>query len=582
LLHGVAAIALLASACTPESSQEAAEYPSLPEAAARFFSAWSDADHAVMSQVMDGASGARWDKRALDRMMKRHLRDGAITSFSVTAGDVEQPEAEAFEAALDEEEPEELDADVPYRITYGSAASSASVEMAGALRFGFDEEGRSWEASFDESALWPEIEGAAGFKVTTHWPKRGAILDRTGKRLAIGAAARRRYPFGSAGGSTIGHIETVTKKSLKEHEGAEVGDLAGGSGLEAGLDSRLAGAPETQLIVTDRTGKNLGVVGGRDGVPGENVRVTLDIDVQRAAEQAYGRTFGGAAVIDPKTGDILAAIASGPFDPNGYVGATGVVPFNRAFVGRYPPGSAMKVVTASAALEEGVVTPSTTVTGPKEYQGVRNFESGEFGSISFAAATQYSVNTAFAQVAQKLGGRRLTEYAESFGFNRVPRIPVEVGEPSFPPPNGVGDLMWAAIGQAQVLATPLHMATIAGTIAHDGKRMDPRIVRSEPKEGERVVSKKTAAQMTELMRAVVVGGTGTAANVSGLNVAGKTGTAEVDVDGKRKNHAWFICFAPANDPEVAVAVVSEYGGVGGQVAAPLARQILQAVVPLIR
>jgi peptidoglycan glycosyltransferase len=217
-----------------------------------------------------------------------------------------------------------------------------------------------------------------------------------------------------------------------------------------------------------------------------------------------------------------------------------------------------------------------------EYKGVRNFESGEFGSISFAAATQNSVNTAFAQVAEKLGARRLTRFAELFGFNRVPEMPLEAAEPSFPFPEGPGDVMWASIGQAQVLATPLQMATVAGTVANDGKRMEPRIVRSDPKAGDRVVSTKTARQMTALMRSVVVGGTGTAANITGLDVAGKTGTAEVDVDGERLNHAWFIAFAPAGNPEVALAVVSEYGGIGGRVAAPIAGRMLQAVTPLIR
>jgi penicillin-binding protein A len=581
-LHGALAAALILGSCTAGSNDGAQRWPSLQQAAAEFFGAWRDGDHAAMNEAMDTSSALLWNEAALDKLMRSRLRAGAVTSFTAAPGEVEQPADDAFEAAGAREDPQPLDADVPYRVTYESAASTAPIELAGALGFSFDAEAEEWRAGFDEDALWPGIEGAAGFKVTTRWPKRGAILDRSRKRLAAGPAGKRRYPFGSVGGSTIGHIETVTKDTLAEHEGAAVGDLVGGSGLEEGLDDRLAGEPESQLIVVDGKGSNLEIVGGRDAVPGENVKVTIDIDVQRAAETAYGSTAGGAAVIDPRTGDVLAAVASGPFDPNGYVGAAGVEPFNRALVGRYPPGSAMKVVTASAALEAGVVTPSTTVTGPQEYKGVRNFESGEFGSISFATATQQSVNTAFAQVAEKLGARRMTRFAEAFGFNRVPDMPVEAAEPSFPPLEGLGDLMWASIGQAQVLATPLQMATVAGTIANDGKRMEPRIVGSDPKTGDRVVSRRTAREVTALMRAVVVGGTGTAANISGLDVAGKTGTAEVDVDGERKNHAWFICFAPAGNPKLAVAVVSEYGGVGGQVAAPLARQILQAVAPLIR
>jgi peptidoglycan glycosyltransferase len=242
----------------------------------------------------------------------------------------------------------------------------------------------------------------------------------------------------------------------------------------------------------------------------------------------------------------------------------------------------MKVMTASTALELGEVKTTTQLTGPAEYKGVRNFESGEFGTLSFASALQNSVNTAFAQVAERIGPKRLKGFADLFGFNRAPAMLLDAAKPSFPFPADEGDLLWSAIGQAQTLATPLQMATIAATIANGGKRMEPRIALSDNRAGERVVSKETARVMTTLMESVVQGGTGVAAQISGVRVAGKTGTAEVDVGGERRNHAWFICFAPANDPKVAIAVVSEYGGVGGQVAAPLARAILTSVLPLIR
>jgi penicillin-binding protein A len=228
------------------------------------------------------------------------------------------------------------------------------------------------------------------------------------------------------------------------------------------------------------------------------------------------------------------------------------------------------------------VTPSSTVTGPQEYKGVRNFESGVYNSIPFSSAVRYSVNTAFAQVAEDLGAKRMTRYAEAFGFNRTPDMPLEIAQSSFPQPEGLGDLMWASIGQAQVLSTPLQMATVAATIANRGKRMESRVEKDARPVGERAVSRRTAAQVAALMEDVVVGGTGIAARISGLRVAGKTGTAEVDVNGKRKEHAWFIAFAPVEEPVVAIAVVAELGGVGGRVAAPLARQILISVLPHLR
>jgi peptidoglycan glycosyltransferase len=303
------------------------------------------------------------------------------------------------------------------------------------------------------------------------------------------------------------------------------------------------------------------------------------MDVQSSAEAAYGSTPGGAIVMDPNNGDLLAIVSSSPFAPGNYVGVAGIEPFNRALSGLYPPGSSLKAMTASAALDSGTVTPDTQLTGPGEYRGVRNFESGEFGTIDFATALRFSVNTAFAQVALKLGAKRITRYAEMFGFNKPPSMALHAATPSFPEPLDEGDLMWGSIGQAQVLATPLQMATVAATVANDGVRMQPRIDRDVEAEGERAIKVKTAHTMQELMRNVVIGGTGTAANVTGLDVAGKTGTAEVDVGGERKNHAWFICFAPAPDARVAIAVVAEYGGVGGEVAAPLARNILTSVWP---
>jgi peptidoglycan glycosyltransferase len=241
----------------------------------------------------------------------------------------------------------------------------------------------------------------------------------------------------------------------------------------------------------------------------------------------------------------------------------------------------MKVVTASAALDSGAVTAGTQLSGPKEFRGVRNFESESFKSLSFAKATEFSVNTAFAQVALKLGARRLHRYAGLFGFNRPPTLPVGAATSSFPLPQDDSDLMWGAVGQAQDVATPLEMASVAATVANRGKRMEPRITVGTPPHGARVISRRAAATMTQLMELVVQGGTGTAANIPGVTVAGKTGTAEVDVDGVRKDHAWFVCFAPASHPQVAVSVVVEYGGVGGEVAAPLARNILERVLPLV-
>ena len=564
-------------ACT--TAVERDEKPSAQGFLEGFFTAWDDEDYAAMSEHFDAASRARWPATKLVALFDRALTSGAVAEFSVSFDLFTYTAIGATPSA-----------DFDYSITYVTPAARDDVVLSGTIDVAWSEAEERWTVVWDRGLMWPGIDRAHAFAIATRYPKRATILERTGRKIAIGAATSRSYPFGSAAGTTIGHLEPLTKQSIADGpEGdlvgepvGEPGDLVGASGLEAAFEDRLSGRPATELQVVDRRGRVLATVGRRTARPGRSVRTTLDMQIQQAATVAFGGTTGGAVVLDPRNGDILAAVSSSPFDPNNYVGVAGIDPFNRALSGLYPPGSSMKVVTAAAALETDAVTPQTRLSGPAEYKGVRNFESGEFGSLSFASALQNSVNTAFAQVAERLGPSRLTRFAELFGFNREPTMALGAARSSFPFPEDEGDLLWSAIGQAQTLATPLEMASIAATIANGGRRMEPRIALGVPPSGERVVSTTTAETMTTLMESVVEGGTGVRAAISGIRVAGKTGTAEVDVGGERRNHAWFICFAPADDPRIAVAVVSEYGGVGGQVAAPLARAILASVLPLVR
>lgn len=595
--------ALLAlTAC--EQVTEAVDAPArAADAAAAFAAAVGEGDTDALAARISNSD--RWTAVRLERLLARSFPKGVVGSVEMEVrGPVEQPPDEELTADGSSAETVAF-----YTLTLESEAAGEPVEFEGEMTLVYDRETDAWGVEFSKTILWPEHPGATRLAIDEKWPRRAAILDRTGKKLAAGPDEQRSYPFGALAGTTIGHLGP-----------AEDADrLVGASGLEEALDERLAGTPTRRLIVfggeepscvealkkarrkaararegeeqeeqkpestaQDCELETLDVLGRVPGERGRDVKTTLDVDVQGAAEAAYGSTTGGAVVMDPETGDLLAVVSSSPFGPQNYVGVAGVEPFNRALSGGYPPGSSLKVMTGAAALEERVVKEGTTLTGPAEYKGVRNFESGEFGSLDFATAVKFSVNTAFAQIAEDLGARRLTRYAELFGFNRAPTMPLEARTSSFPFPEDEGDVMWGSIGQAQVLASPLQMATIAATIANDGKRMEPRILLRSPKAGERVVSRRTARTMTTLMENVVNGGTGTGASISGAQVAGKTGTAEVDVAGKRMNHAWFISFAPSESPNVAVAVVSELGGVGGQVAAPLAGRILAAVLPLVR
>lgn len=561
----VALVLVILSGCDPAEVLDTG--PSAIDVATGFAAAWSADDHEAMVALFDDSLQS-WTPESFERSIEKIYATGAITGADVSIEENDDPLTEDM-------------VEMEISVEYTSEALEDPISFSGPFGLEVPDDDGDWAIAWSRDLLWPGITGGRSFAIDTRFKKRAAILDRKGRKLAVGPASERRYPFGSAAGTTIGHIEPIKKKDIPEGAKLEPGDLVGGSGLEDAFNERLSGTPDVKLQVVGKKGKVLETIAREDGDRPRAVKTTLDIRVQQAAEAGYGGTTGGAVVMDPTTGDILAAVASSPFNPANYVGVAGIEPFNRALSGLYPPGSSMKVMTAATALDLGEVKPSTPVTGPAEYKGVRNFESGVFGTIPFSTALQKSVNTAFAQVAEDIGAKRLTKYAELFGFNRSPSMPLQAAKPSFPFPEDEGDLLWSSIGQAQTLATPLQMASVAATIANDGKRMEPRISMGEQPSGERVVSRKTARIMTGLMESVVQGGTGVAAQIAGVRVAGKTGTAEVDVGGERKNHAWFVCFAPANKPKVVIAVVSEYGGVGGQVAAPLARSILTRVLPLV-
>jgi cell division protein FtsI/penicillin-binding protein 2 len=575
---GICALLALLPACDQSSSFS---LPPARDAATEFIDAWEARDFESMRGLLTRDSRARYPARRLEQVMHGAFAPGRITGFEVeVAGAVMEPGISSEEELRDAER---VTAQAPYSISYRSPAARAPARLSGTLPLRYDKDSQRWMVGWSKAALWPGISGADHFEMEIRWLRRGPITDSSGRVLARGRAGNRSYPQGSLAGTTVGHIGKLGRHDLEGrpfYYGA--GDLAGASGLEQSYEGRLAGVPATRLLVVGRRGRALETLGRKEGRPGRKLTTTLDIDVQRAAETAYGPTVGGAVVVEPDSGNVLAVVSSSSFDPNNYVGATEVEPFNRALSGLYPPGSAMKVVTASAALDSGEYSPSSTVTGPKDYKGVVNFESGEYGSIPLRDALRFSVNTAFAQVAEDLGPKRMSKYAHSFGFNLQPHLGVGAARSSFPRPQHLWDLMWGSIGQAEVLATPMEMSTVAATIANHGKRMQPRLSFLLEKRGTRVVSQRTAAQMNDMMQGVVSSGTGVAAQVPGVSVAGKTGTAEVDVAGERRNHAWFVAFAPATAPRVAIGLVSEYGGVGGKVAAPLAARMLAGVLPLVR
>jgi peptidoglycan glycosyltransferase len=335
----------------------------------------------------------------------------------------------------------------------------------------------------------------------------------------------------------------------------------------------------------------------------------------RAAVAGLAGRKGGVVAIEPQTGKVRVMVSIPEYDPN-------LIPsdftaldndpnkptFNRTTQELYPPGSTFKVVTATAALDTGKVTPETTIDGssPKEISGVPLENSGgeDFGPISLTDALTNSVNTVFAQVGEEIGRGTLVEYMKRYGFFEDPLLDYPTNQmiPSGIRANGTRfvedgfDVGRVAIGQGgiegAIEATPMQMALVASAIANKGRLMKPRltdsIVRPDGRVKERiqpdlqseVMKPETAAQLTEMMGRVVEEGTGTEAALEGVQVAGKTGTAEVGAN-REFTQPWFICFAPIDNPKLAVAVTVERqppGSFGGTVAAPIARSVLEAML----
>jgi peptidoglycan glycosyltransferase len=281
---------------------------------------------------------------------------------------------------------------------------------------------------------------------------------------------------------------------------------------------------------------------------------------------------------------------------------------NRATQARYPPGSTFKVVTATAAIDSGRYTPSSMVNGnsPKTISGVplQNDNNQSFGPITLTYALTQSVNTVWAQVAESVGRSTMTEYMKRFGFYSQPPIDLpanEVGSSrpydstghAYPPGSPDEDIGRIAIGQGGLLVTPLQMAMVAAAVANHGTLMTPHLTDKvvdqtgktletiTPSVDSQVMKPAVASEITQMMKTVVDEGTGTPAQLgSGISFAGKTGTASIGPAGAGETQPWFIGFAPAQDPQVAIAVTIQEtaGGFGGRVAAPIAKQVVQTLL----
>jgi penicillin-binding protein A len=378
----------------------------------------------------------------------------------------------------------------------------------------------------------------------------------------------------------------------------------GRAGLERYYDDDLSGRKGELGSLIDRL--------SGDEQDGDNLVTALDPGAQRVALQQLNGRKGAVVALDPRTGAIRVMASVPGYDPNtvkdqrefSQLNRDKDAPLlNRNTQAGYPPGSTFKVVTAIAAIDSGRYTPDSRINGRngKRISGVPlNNDAGEsFGDITLTEALTHSVNTVFGEVGEKIGKATMKKYMDRLGFGR----PVEVDLPRderaasgerqrghiIPATNGAVDVGRMAIGQDKLTVTPLQMAMVAASVANGGKLMKPhlgdRIVdrdgrtvdRIEPEQMSEVMSPETATQVGAMMDQVVKEGTGTAAALEGIDVAGKTGTAEVDHG--CPNQLWFIAFAPAQDPRVAIAVTVECGtGFGGTVAAPIAKAVMQELL----
>jgi peptidoglycan glycosyltransferase len=431
--------------------------------------------------------------------------------------------------------------------------------------------------------------------------QRGPVLAADGTVLARdvrGAEGtyERTYPTGEEFAHAIGYSYiTFGNTGLERFRNAE-------------LDGR--GSTNLQTILDQLQGKK---------PQGAKVLTTLDPAAQRVANAALAGHRGAIVALDPRSGAVRVMASTPSFNPNQLRTRTGGVGLereetkrssptksrvNRATQFGYPPGSTFKVVTATAAIDTGAYTPGSTVSGrdgvPISGVPLQNDEHEAFGQITLTQALVKSVNTVWAQVAEKLGKQTLTRYMSRFGFDSKPQLDYPATEMSrsgeysgqrlVAPTSELVDVGRMGIGQDKLQVTALQMAQVAAAVADHGKLMVPhmtdRIVDAEgrtvqavsPRVQSVVMKASTAAAVTGMMEAVVTEGTGTQAQIPGVQVAGKTGTAETQV-GAAINNVWFIAFAPVTNPKVAIAVTLEHvPGQGASFAAPVARQVMEVLL----
>jgi peptidoglycan glycosyltransferase len=552
----VAAAALLAGVLVGRGHQSAGE-----QAAERFAAAWSRGDVAAMYRELSPAARRRVS-------LKRFVRAYRMAADTATVRTLTTGEPVGDGAALR----------LPVRVR-----THVFGTIRGDVRLDVGEDGDEARIDWRRDAVFPGLRRGERLRRETRLPVRASLLARDTTPLAEGPA--RTSPLGGLERSVVGELGPIPpeRRARLRRLGVPPGARVGVTGLERIFDERLLGRPGGRLLAGDR------VLAHAEPRRAPAFRTTVALDVQRAAVEALGSRLGGVVALEPRSGQILA-----------FAGI--------AFSGLQPPGSTFKIITLTGALEQGLTRPASRY--PVETEAVLEGVSlenanGEACGGTLRTSFAESCNSVFAPLGARLGARRLVEVAERFGFNHPPQVP-GAAMSTIPPPQEMGDDLAvgsSAIGQGRVQATTLQMADVAATIALRGRR--PRLTLDlargrGPAPTSRVTPARIARTVERLMLAVVREGTGRAAAIPGVRVAGKTGTAELRTTARCRpdpeapggdeacppeqesdptdTDAWFAAYAPAGRPRVAVGVMLVSAGAGGETAAPAARELLVAAL----
>ncbi len=490
----------------------------------------------------------------------------------------------------------------------------------------------------DPLRLRARLDGARGIplhqpvKIKTDIPRRELAAVETGRMdlpgVSVDVVIRRNYPHKNLASHLIGYLGEISQQELamEEFVNHKLGYVVGKYGVEQKFELELMGESGGRQIEVNALGHKIRVLGQVEPSPGNSVHLTLDLELQKAAEEAMAGKQGTMVVLNPRNGDILAMASKPDFDPNLF--ARGISPDkwksivdnparplqNRTIQGQYPPGSIFKILVAMAGLEEKVITPET----PFECTGSYFFGNREYlcwkkeghGQVRLRKAIVESCDVYFYQLGMRLGVNRIAKYASAAGLGSPTGFPLGLEKAGLVPTSswkmrrfGVpwqgGENLSIAIGQGYNLATPLQIACTFSALFNGAKYYQPRIalgVRAPDGEALREypplllrnipISPETIEFVREALWGAVhsPGGTGGRAKVEGFDVAGKTGTSQVvqrkegksePIPPELQDHAWFACFAPVFNPAIVVVVLVEHGGGGGSAAAPLAKKVLE-------